>query len=71
MPEAGIGIGRYRGEFGGLPQELLTWYNERGERHLSAAEAAQQEVIKGQVQNERLRAFLRSQGFDPDNLPTD
>ena len=71
MPEVGIGIGRYQGEVGGLPQEILTWYDERGKRHLSAAEAARQEAMKEQAQNERLKAFLRSQGFDPDNLPTD
>jgi len=62
MPEVGLGIGCYQTEIGGYPQEILTWYDEQGNRHLSAAEQATQE-------KERLAAFLRSQGFDPDNLP--
>ena len=84
MPEAGIGIGRYQGKVGGLPQEILTWYDKNSKRHLSAAEAAQQKVeaaqqkaeaaqqkaISEEARNEQLKAFLRSQGFDPDNLPT-
>ncbi len=83
MPEAGLGIGRYQGEFGGLPQEILTWYDARGNRHLSAAEReqkrteqeqerAEQEQERAEQANqekERLAAFLRSQGFDPNNLP--
>lgn len=63
MPEAGIGIGRYPDEVGGLPQEILTWYDEKGKRHLSGAE-------KERAEKERLADFLRSQGFDPNNLPT-
>jgi hypothetical protein len=58
MPEVGLGIGRYPGEVGGVAQEILTWYDERGDRYLSAEERA-----------ERLEAYLRSQGFDPDQLP--
>jgi Uma2 family endonuclease len=62
MPEVGLGIGRYPGEVGGLPQELLTWYDQRGDRHLTAAE-------QERLQKERLEVFLRSRGFDPDHLP--
>jgi Uma2 family endonuclease len=62
MPEVGLGIGRYQGEVGGLPQELLTWYDERGDRHLNEAEQERQ-------QKERLEDFLRSQGIDPNQLP--
>ncbi len=51
MPEVGLGIGRYQGEFGGLPQELLTWFDERDNRHLDAGERAQVEA-----ERERLRA---------------
>ena len=38
MPEVGLGIGRYQTEFGNLPMEILTWYDERGIRHFSEAE---------------------------------
>lgn len=63
MPEVGLGIGRHRGGVGGIQQEILTWYDVEGKRHLSAAE-------KERERREQLEAFLRSQGFDPDNLPS-
>jgi Uma2 family endonuclease len=90
MPEVGLGIGRYQGKVGGLPQELLTWYDAQGDRHLSPEEqerfakeqerfakeqerfAKEQERFakeQEQRQRERLEAFLRSQGFDPNHLP--
>lgn len=62
MSEVGVGIGRYRSQIGGLEREILTWYDEQGNRHLSAEEEERQE-------RSRLEAFIRSQGFDPDNLP--
>ncbi len=58
MPEIGLGIGRYRGNIGGFSQELLTWFDSNGNRYLSAEE-----------RTERLEAYLRSQGIDPDQLP--
>jgi len=82
MPEVGLGIGRYQGEFGGLPREILTWYDADGHRHLSGEEKerqrAQQERAQAQqereraqqalLQQKRLEAFLRAQGFDPTHL---
>ncbi|MEO1393184.1 MAG: Uma2 family endonuclease [Cyanobacteria bacterium J06634_5] len=62
MPEVGLGIGRYQGEVGGLSQEILTWYDEQGNRHLSEAEGER-------LERQRLEEFLRAQGFDPNNLP--
>ena len=62
MPEVGLGSGRYQAEIGGLSQEILTWYDRQGNRHLSAAEQERQA-------KERLEAYLRSQGIDPDQLP--
>jgi hypothetical protein len=62
MPEVALGIGRYQGEVGKLPQELLTWYDERGNRYLSGEEQERR-------QKERLESFLRSQGIDPNQLP--
>jgi Uma2 family endonuclease len=69
MPEVGLGIGRYRGEVGGIEQELLTWYDDRGDRHLSAEEQERQRANQEQQRAERLAAYLRSQGIDPDHLP--
>lgn len=62
MPEVGLGMGRYQGQVGNLPQEMLTWYDAQGKRHLTAEEQERQRV-------ERLEAYLRSQGIDPDQLP--
>ena len=69
MPEVGIGIGRYQGEVGGLPQELLTWYDAQGDRHLSEAEQERQRAEQALEKAERLETFLRSQGINPDQLP--
>lgn len=71
MPEVGLGIGRYQGEVGGLPQEILTWYDEQGNRLLSEAEQERSRAQQEQQAREKLEAFLRSQGFDPNNLPND
>ncbi len=62
MPEIGLGIGRYDGEVGGIPQEILTWYDAEGKRYPSEAEQEKR-------RREALETFMRSQGFDPDNLP--
>ncbi|PZO60252.1 MAG: hypothetical protein DCF15_02515 [Phormidesmis priestleyi] len=69
MPEAAIGMGRYQAEVGGLTREILTWYDQRGNRHLSAEEKARFQAEKERQERSRLEAFIRSQGFDPDNLP--
>ncbi len=69
MPEAAIGMGRYQAEVGGLTREILTWYDQQGNRHLSAEETARFQAEKERQARSRLEAFIRSQGFDPDNLP--
>jgi Uma2 family endonuclease len=76
MPELGLGIGRYQDTVGGLSQEILTWYDVQGDRHLSPEEQERRRTIQEQQrtaqerqQRERLEAFLRSQGIDPDHLP--
>ncbi len=65
MPEVGLGIGRCQGVIGNLPQEQLTWFDEKGNRYLTSEERA----LAEQQRREQLEAFLRSQGFDPDQLP--
>ncbi|MEL6440705.1 MAG: Uma2 family endonuclease [Cyanobacteria bacterium J06621_8] len=62
MSEIGLGIGRYQGQIGGLEQEMLTWYDSRGNRHLSGEEQERQRA-------ERLSAYLRSQGINLEQLP--
>jgi hypothetical protein len=63
MPEIGLGIGRYQGVVGGIAQEILTWYDVRGDRHLSPEETAQKRA-------DRFEAILRSQGIDPNQFPS-
>lgn len=69
MPEVGLGIGRYQGQVGGISQEILTWYDAQGQRHLSAEEQERQRTQQERLRVERLEAYLRSQGIDPDRLP--
>jgi Uma2 family endonuclease len=64
MVEVGLGIGRYQATVGGIEREILTWYDAEGHRHLSAVE-------RERHAKERLEAFLRSQGIDPDRLLED
>ncbi len=73
MPEVGLGIGRYRGVFAGIPQEILCWYSEQGNRYLTADENAfyqQQRAEQEGQRAEKLAQYLRSIGIDPDNLPS-
>ncbi|MEM6599591.1 MAG: hypothetical protein AAF635_15755, partial [Cyanobacteria bacterium P01_C01_bin.69] len=69
MPEVGLAIGRHQGEFGGLPREIVTWYDENRNRHLSRAEQERNRADQEAQKRSHLEAFLRSQGFDPENLP--
>lgn len=62
MPEIGLGIGRCVLPSDRLRREVLSWFDQRGDRYLSAEE-------QERIQRERLEVFLRSQGFDPDHLP--
>ncbi|MEB3356429.1 MAG: Uma2 family endonuclease [Synechococcales bacterium] len=69
MPEVGLGIGRYQAQIGGLPKEILTWYDAQGNRHLGAEEQERQRTEQERQRVKRLEAYLRSQGIDPDCLP--
>lgn len=66
MPEVGLGIGRYQGIAGGIQQELLSWYDEQGNRYLTAEERVQTE----QQRAEQLAQYLRTLGINPENLPS-
>ena len=72
MEEIGLGIGRYRGVFAGIQQELLFWYDEHYHRYLLPEEIAEQERLRAEQEKlraEKLGEYLRSLGVDPDNLP--
>lgn len=64
MPEVGLAIGRSQGIVGGIEREILSWFDQQGQRYLSAAEQAQQ----AQEQAQRLSERLRQLGIDPDTV---
>jgi len=82
MPEVGLGLGRYQGEVGGLKQEILTWFDEEGNRYLSEAEQerlrtetaevrvakAQARANKEKARLKKLERLLKEKGIDIDNL---
>lgn len=57
MPEASLGIGRGVGTYRAWTREWLYWYDQSGNRLLTASEA-----------KEDLIARLRAKGIDPDTL---
>jgi Uma2 family endonuclease len=57
LPEIGLGIGCDRGSLGSWEREWLYWYDAKGDRYPTPEE-----------KNERLSAYLRSIGIDPDRI---
>jgi hypothetical protein len=53
----GLGIGRCPEVFSGSKEEVLSWFDEKGERYLRPEE-----------ENKVLRDKLRELGIDPDML---
>ncbi|MDB9528907.1 Uma2 family endonuclease [Oscillatoria sp. CS-180] len=78
MPEIGLGIGRSQGSLGGIPREILSWFDAQGNRYLSADEQAQQaqqqaQQAQLQVQQERQArltaiAQLHEMGLAPEQI---
>lgn len=58
MPEIGLGVGRCRLPNDPLQREILSWYDAKGDRHLSEAEAERQraEAERQRAEAERQRA---------------
>lgn len=56
MSEIGLGIGRFQGLSGGIPQAMLGWFNQKGDRYTSEERA------------ELLVSRLRELGEDPDQI---
>ncbi|QYO62757.1 Uma2 family endonuclease [Leptolyngbya sp. 7M] len=69
MPEIGLGIGRCSLPTDPMQREALGWFDQKGDRYLSEAEAERQRAEAERQQRKRLENYLRSQGLDPDQLP--
>jgi Uma2 family endonuclease len=64
MPEVGLGIGRSIYTSAEVQREVLSWYDQKGDRYPTPEEIAVAEREKG----ERLAAKLRELGIDPDKV---
>jgi Uma2 family endonuclease len=64
MPEIGLGLGRCQEVSGAVEQEVLSWFNERGDRYLRPEEQLQAERAQAQIDREQLLARLRELGED-------
>ena len=72
MPEVSLGIGRCQMMFGNVVQEQLAWFDQSGDRYLTAEERLEQERREKEQERrekERMAQYLRSLGIDPDRLP--
>ncbi|NJK28647.1 MAG: Uma2 family endonuclease [Acaryochloridaceae cyanobacterium CSU_3_4] len=61
MPEIGLGLGRCILPSDPMQRQVLSWFDQTGDRYLSEAEVERQ-------QRERLAARLRELGEDPDRF---
>ncbi|RZM81889.1 Uma2 family endonuclease [Leptolyngbya iicbica] len=64
MPEVGLGLGRFQGELAGIEQELLSWFDQQGQRYLSATEQAsqaQQQALQAQQQALQAEAAVQTE----------
>ncbi|MGV0025646.1 Uma2 family endonuclease [Phormidesmis priestleyi] len=64
MPEVGLGIGRSHLTSGTIQEEILCWYDQKGDRYLTPEEKAKQL----QERTKRLADRLRELGQDPDRI---
>lgn len=62
MPEIQLGIGRSRLPDDPLNRELLSWYDAKGDRYLSEAEAERQQTEMERQRAEQLAERLRQLG---------
>jgi hypothetical protein len=65
-------LGTWRGEKGGRSGYWLRWWDQQGNVLPWAVEKIEQERQRAEAERqakEKLRAYLQSQGIDPDNLP--
>jgi hypothetical protein len=79
MPEIELGIGCEQGNQGGWQREWVYWYDRSGVRYPTAEERADQMraakeeaealVLQERQQKEKLAAYLKTLGINPDEIP--
>lgn len=72
IPPLGVELGIWQGEYMNQSLPWLRWWDNQGNLLLSGDERAEQEKQRAEQEKQRrekLEAFLRSQGLDPDHLP--
>ncbi|MEL7315657.1 MAG: Uma2 family endonuclease, partial [Cyanobacteria bacterium J06559_3] len=69
MPEIGLGIGRMRGELGGINREWLAWYDQNGQPYPLPSQLIRQERQRAYV--ERQRADVERQRADTEQQRAD
>jgi Uma2 family endonuclease len=62
MPEIGLGLGRCQMPNDRLNRQILSWYDNNGQRHRNAAEVERERADKAQLKAERLAQRLRELG---------
>ncbi|MDJ1182883.1 Uma2 family endonuclease [Roseofilum casamattae] len=66
LSSLGLGIGRAEGTYQGITREWLYWYDENGDRYLTAEE----KMVAERCRADKLAEKLRSLGIDPDSIET-
>jgi Uma2 family endonuclease len=74
MEQVSLGLTLWEGEFEGSPNTWLRWQDSEGNLLLTGDEQvarrqAQADLERERDRADRLAAYLRSQGIDPDQLP--
>ena len=69
MPEVGLGIGRGRYKNGYLEREVLYWFDDRGQRHLTPEEQAQLETQQAQLEAQQAQQELERYRIHFGSLP--
>ena len=72
LEQVGLGLTPWQGEFEGQQDTWLRWRDANDAILLTGDEQAEQERQRAEQERQRadrLAAFLRSQGVDPDQLP--
>ena len=71
MPEIDLGIGYKRTDRGDWERDWVYWFDRNGRRYPTARERAfqeRQEKLQERQQKEKLAAYLRSLGINPDEI---